>query len=158
MPLLIDGYNLLWAVQKRAEGVENIGDVDLCRILGKYLYLTRQTAQIVFDGIGPPEKNAFDNIRGLDVFFSGAASDADTVIENKIQANTAPRRLTVVSSDRRLRKAAQLRRAVSVKSELFWNDVCKTMSRRKKDNEPEAKRRGISEGETEQWMRFFKLK
>ena len=158
MPFLIDGYNLLWAVQKSDKGMESIEDVELCRLLGRYLSLAGQTAEIVFDGIGPPQKDGFDNIKGLDVFFSGPDSDADTVIEDKIQSNSAPRRLTVVSSDRRLRSASHLRKAVSVKSELFWNDVCKTMSRRKRDNEPEAKRQGISEGETEQWMRFFKLK
>jgi predicted RNA-binding protein with PIN domain len=158
MPFLIDGYNLLWAVQKSGKRMESIEDVELCRLLGRYLRLTDQTAEIIFDGIGPPQKDGFDNIKGLDVFFSGPGSDADTVIEDKIQSNSAPRRLTVVSSDRRLRKAAHLRKAASVKSELFWNDVCKTISRKEKNSEPQAKQRGISDGETEQWMKFFKLK
>jgi predicted RNA-binding protein with PIN domain len=158
MPFLIDGYNLLWAVQKSGDGMEGIGDVELCRILGRYFSLIGRTAQIVFDGIGPPEKNGFDNIKGLDVFFSGPSSDADSVIEDKIQSNSAPRRLTVVSNDRRIRKAAHLRKAVSIRSENFWDEVGRILTRQRKDNEPLAKQRGISEGETEQWMRFFKLK
>jgi predicted RNA-binding protein with PIN domain len=158
MPFLIDGYNLLWAVQKSDEGAESISDVELCRLLGQYLGLTGQTAEIVFDGTGPPEKNGFDNIKGLDVFFSGTGNEADSVIEDKIQSNSAPRRLTVVSSDRRIRRAAHRRSAVSIKSENFWNEVARFLTRQRKDNEPQAKRKGISEGETEQWMRFFKLK
>ena len=157
MPFLIDGYNLFWAVQKSSEGAESISDVELCRILGQYLGLTSRTAEIIFDGVGPPEKSGFDNIKGLDVFFSGASSDADTVIEDKIQSSSAPRRLTVVSSDRRIRKAAHLRKAASVKSEIFWNEVAKRLACRQRDNEPQAKQKGISEGETEQWMKFFKL-
>ena len=158
MPFLIDGYNLLWAVKKSVEGAESISDVELCRILGQYLGLTGQTSEIVFDGTGPYEKSGFDNIRGLDIFFSGADSDADSVIEDKIRTNSAPRRLTVVSSDRRIRKAAHLRKAGSIKSEIFWNEVAKCLTRRRRDSEPQAKQKGISEGETEQWRRFFKLK
>lgn len=158
MPFLIDGYNLLWAVQKNGEGMEAIEDVELCRILGRYLGLTGQRAEIIFDGTGPPEKQVFDNIKGLEVFFSGQSSDADTVIEDKIRMDSAPRRLVVVSSDNKVRKAAHTRKAASIKSELFWKDVHKIISRRQKESEPPGKRSGISEGETEQWMRFFKLK
>lgn len=104
------------------------------------------------------KKQAFDNLKGLEVFFSGPNRDADTVIEDKIRSDSAPRRLTIVSSDRRLRKAAHIRKAASVKSELFWKDIYKVISKRKKESEPSGKRGGISKGETEQWLRFFKIK
>ena len=158
MPFLIDGYNLLWAVQKNGDGMEAIEDIMLCRILGRYLDLVGQRAEIIFDGTGPPEKHAFDNIKGLEVFFSGPHRDADTVIEDKIRSDSAPRRLVVVSSDNKIRKAAHTRKAASVKSEIFWQDVYKAISRRQKESEPPGKRGGISEGETEHWLRVFKIK
>jgi predicted RNA-binding protein with PIN domain len=158
MPFLIDGYNLLWAVQKNGDGMEAIEDIELCRILGSYFVLVGQRAEIIFDGTGPPEKNAFDNIKGLEVFFSGPNRDADSVIEDKIKSDSAPRRLVVISSDNRLRKAAHIRKASSVKSELFWKEVYKVINRKKKESEPPGKRGGISEGETEQWLRYFKIK
>jgi len=158
MPLLIDGYNLLWAVQKSGESMEALDDAELCRILSGYLVLTGQRAEIIFDGTGPPAKQAFDNLKALDVLFSGRDRDADTVIEDKIRTDSAPRRLMVVSSDRKVRKAAQVRKAASVKSELFWIDVCKAMSKKRKVREPQGKRGGISSGETEQWLKFFKIK
>ncbi|MHC4643679.1 MAG: hypothetical protein ACYS32_18715, partial [Planctomycetota bacterium] len=79
----------------------------------------------------------------------------DTVIEDKISLNTAPRRLRIVSSDRRLRKAARARKATSIKSEVFWNNMQKQLSRRKVAKEPTAKRRGLSESETRQWLDIF---
>ena len=155
MPLIIDGHNLLWAIQKTSEDSESITDVQLCRIIGRYLKLVGKKGEIVFDGIGPRDKSGFDNISNLEVLFSGRAADCDTVIENKITANTAPKRLTVVSSDRRLRDAARRRKATPVKSEVFWSNLQKQLSRKRTAREPAAKRHGISEGETKQWLEFF---
>ncbi len=164
---IIDGHNLLHSIQKtdacrdvaqaRLEGSESISDVQLCWIVGRYLKQIGQSGAIIFDGTGPRDKGGFDNISNLEVFFAGLGTDADTVIENKIGANTAPKRLTIVSSDRRLRKAARARKAISVKSEVFWNSVQKQLSRKKTIKEPTAKRQGLTEGETKQWLEFFGL-
>jgi len=154
---IIDGHNLLHSMQKADEGSESVSDVGLCRIIGRYLKLTGQSGTIVFDGTGPRDKSGFDDISNLEVFFAGLGNDTDTVIEDKIGSSTAPRRLTIVSSDRRLRKAARARKAISVKSEVFWNNIQKQLSRKKAAKEPAAKRRGLSESETKQWLEFFGL-
>ena len=179
MPIIIDGHNLLWSIQKTSpvrsspgrqrdglnkyqrvsngvsEEFESISDVGLCRILGRYLNQIGEKGEIVFDGTGPRDKSGFDNVRNLEVFFAGCQSDADTVIEDKIRANTAPKRLTVISSDRRLRDAARARKAMAVKSDAFWNDVRKRLRRKRATKEPAAKRQGLSKSETEQWLKFF---
>ncbi len=157
MPIIIDGHNLLWSIQNAGRDFESICEVRLCHILGRYLKLTGEKAQIVFDGAGPPDKRPFDNISDLEVLFSGRDADADIVIEDKIAASTAPRTLTVVSSDRRLRAAARARKAPAVKAETFWADLLERFSRTGKISEPTAKRLGLSEGETEQWLKFFGL-
>ena len=151
----IDGHNLLHSVQKDEPDSEPISDVRLCHIIGSYLKLTGQIGEIIFDGIGPPDKSGFEDISNLEVFFAGLGTDTDTVIEDKISVNTAPRRLKIVSSDRRLRKAARARKATSIKSEVFWNNMQKQLSRRKAAKEPRAKRRGLSESETRQWLDIF---
>ena len=152
---IIDGHNLLHAIFKSEEDSGVISDVGLCRILGRYFTLTGEKGEIIFDGTGPPDKGGFDNISNLEVFFAGLGTDADTVIEDKISASTAPKRLTIVSSDRRLRSAARTRKATSMKSDVFWNDVQKQLSRKRPAKEPTEKRQGLSEGETEQWLEFF---
>ena len=153
MPFLIDGHNLLWALQKISE--ENISDVKLCSALGRYLKLINEKGVLVFDGIGPPDKTPFENIVCLEVLFSGTRKEADDIIEDKIKANTAPKRLVVVSSDRRVRKATNARKAISIKSEPFWENVEKELSRKKPIKEPHQKQHGLSESETDQWLKLF---
>ena len=154
---IIDGNNLLHAIYKTSGETETISDVGLCRVVSRLFGLTGEKGEIIFDGTGPPDKTGFDNIVNLEVSFAGARSDTDTVIEAKIKASTAPRGLTIVSSDRRLRKAARARKATSVKSEIFWVDLQKQLTRKKGVEEPAAKRQGISMSETKQWLEFFGL-
>ena len=155
--IIIDGHNLLWSIQKVREQFDSVSDVGLCRIVGSYLKAIDEKGEIVFDGTGPPDKTGFDNISNLEVFFAGLASDADSVIEDKIKANTAPKRLTIVSSDRRLKGAARARKATAIKSEAFWKDVHKQLSRKRPRKEPTQKRLGLSESETKQWLEIFGL-
>ena len=154
---IIDGHNLLYAIRKTEEGSETFSDVALCRALSTYFKLTGEKAEIIFDGTGPPDKSGFNGVSNPEIFFAGRGTDADTVIEDKIKTSTAPKGLTIVSSDRRLRQAAGARKATPVKSEVFWEEVQKQLSRKRPVREPAGKRRGLSEGETEQWLAFFGL-
>jgi predicted RNA-binding protein with PIN domain len=157
MPLIIDGYNLLHSIHKINEDSDAISDIQLCRIVDIFLTQTGQKGEIIFDGTGPPDKEKFDNMSKLEVFFAGAAGDADAVIENKIKASTAPKRLTVVSSDRRVLQAARAKRTATIRSNVFWDNLRKQLSRKKTAREPAEKHRGLSESETEQWLKFFGL-
>lgn len=157
MPYIIDGHNLLHSIQKTSECPGPISDVQLCHIICRYLKLIGEKGEIIFDGTGPQDKSGFDNISNLEVVFAGLRSDADTVIEEKIKASTAPKRLTVVSSDRRLRDAARKRKATVVKSQVFWDNLCSQLARKKTITEPAGKRHGLSDSETEQWLKFFGL-
>ncbi len=153
--IIIDGHNLLHSIVKLHEESEPISDIRLCWIISRYMKAIGENGEIVFDGAGPRDKSQFDNIASLEVFFAGLGKDADSLIENRIRANTAPKRLSVVSSDRRLRKTAQARRATAVKSEIFWDNLQKQLTRKKPIKEPKAKRVGLSESETKQWLDFF---
>lgn len=154
---LIDGHNLLWAVLGLGDGESEISDVGLCWVVGRYLRRVGEKGEIVFDGIGPRDKSDFDGVDGVEIVFAGLGTDADTVVERKITANTAPRRLKVVSSDNRLRKAARARRAVAIKSDDFWSDVQRELGRKRAagQREPMSKQGGLSAAETEQWLEFF---
>jgi hypothetical protein len=153
--IIIDGHNLLHSIVKLSDEAESINDVQLCWIISRYLRAIRKQGEIIFDGTGPRDKSHFDNIANLEVCFAGLGKDADTVIENKIKANTAPKRLSIVSSDRRLRDAARARKATTVKSEVFWDNLQKQLRQKKPVKEPEAKRTGLSESETKQWLEIF---
>ena len=156
--VIIDGTNLLWAIHEWNDEREITSEVKLCQTLERYFAQVGDEGEIVFDGAGPSDKSVFDGVGRLSIAFSGFDSDADTVIEEKVLASTAPRRLTVVSSDRRLRRAAGERKATALKSDLFWGQVLKELARKKPARkEPEEKRDGLTEGETEQWLDIFGL-
>ncbi len=156
--IIIDGHNLLHSIVKRSEEFETLSDVQLCRVLSKFLKLTGENGEIIFDGTGPRDKSGFDNLPNLEVFFAGLGTDADTVIEEKIKLSTAPKLLMIVSSDRRLKDAGRRRKATVIKSEDFWEQVQKQIKKKRKINkEPPGKRGGITEAETNQWLRFFGL-
>lgn len=155
---LIDGHNLIHAIRKLDEDFESLNEFQLCAILSTYMRRVKARARIVYDGIGPRDKEPFRQFHTVEVIFSGSAKDADTVIEELIQKNTHPRRLMVVSSDRRLRNAAARRRAVSVKSELFWFEMIDRVRKNpKKPPEPQEKLHGLPEAQVDWWMRLFGL-
>ena len=155
MPIVIDGYNLLRTIQKTGEDFSSLSDIQLCRVLDRYLKAASEKGEIVFDGTGPRDKSDFDSVSRLDIFFSGIGVEADAVIENKIRINTAPKRLVVVSNDRRLRDAARRRKAISVKCEAFWANVQSVLSRPQTAPEPAEKQTGLNESETKKWLEFF---
>jgi predicted RNA-binding protein with PIN domain len=158
MPVIIDGYNLLRAIEKL--GLMEITDIKMCHVISHYLKSNDEWGVIVFDGIGPRDKSGF-NFSNLKIIFSGAAKDADSIIEKEIAENSAPQRLTVVSSDRRIRFAAKKRKAPDVKSDAFWHQIIQFMALRTRERgrtEPREKFEGISEAETEQWLKIFGFK
>ncbi len=156
--LIIDGYNLLRAVQNLLEQSSEITDVQLCRIIGEYLYRIKKKGSIVFDGTGPRDKTGFNNLFNLEVIFSGTGREADDVIEKLILKDTAPKNLTVVSNDRRIKAAVNKRKATASNCVDFWMEAIRTIEKKRKRNvEPPAKFIGISKAETEYWLRQFGL-
>ncbi|HOK95527.1 MAG TPA: NYN domain-containing protein [Anaerohalosphaeraceae bacterium] len=156
MPYLFDGYNLLRAVQKMEE-FASFSDVQLCRAISDFLSSIRQRGSIIFDGIGPADKSAFEGMRYLEVHFSGSKKEADDIIEDMILDNTAPKRLVVVSSDRRLRAAATKRKAAAVTATAFWIALLRQLEKaaNKPMPEPSQKRGGLSKRETDIWLKIF---
>lgn len=156
MPLLIDGYNLLRAIQSHYERTD-IAEAELCMLLREYLRRSRQRATIIFDGIGPRQKERFQGAGGLQIIFSGQGIEADTIIERLIQENSAPKRLTVVSTDRRIAAAAKQRKCPSVRVLDFWQRLCDFMEKPAPVREPKEKHHGIGTMETELWLKEFGL-
>ncbi|MEI7837403.1 MAG: NYN domain-containing protein, partial [Planctomycetota bacterium] len=103
MPYLIDGNNLLFALAQAGVYVERGGLVELLEGLAAR---ENQHVTVVFDG---PERGDSPRDERVDVrvkIFYAAPQSADEVIESLITADTASRRLTVVSSDHEILNAA----------------------------------------------------
>jgi hypothetical protein len=162
--IVIDGYNLVHAAGL-ARPSYGPGDLERCRhqllqlLAGHLTTAERDRTTVVFDarapGVGPSYPFVF---AGMTVIFADDG-DADTTIEHLISACSAPRRLCVVSSDRRLQRAAGRRRSAWVRCDQFVDELVRRSLRRQQQQrtaEPPEKHGGpISAGEIERWLQTF---
>lgn len=152
MPYLIDGNNLMHAVGA------DVGRTGLCKLLGP-LVEAGQRVCVVFDGSSPPPGMAQQiDDTSIEAYYSGKRT-ADEVICERIAADSAPRRLVVVSSDRQIRAAAHRRRCVRLTSAEFAASLERLVEarHRRHQTEPVEKRLGLSEEQLEEWLREFGL-
>lgn len=163
MPLLIDGNNLIHALARVGP---NLGRAGLCKLLaalaepGRPGPLAGERVCVVFDGAAPrgrlAEQMKHDRLEAV----YSAPRSADELILERIAADSAPRRLTVVSSDRELRRAGRRRRCKLARSEEFADALISASDRPgpRAPAEPPEKRRGcLTPAETQAWMRELGL-
>jgi predicted RNA-binding protein with PIN domain len=127
--LLIDGYNLLHAAGM-AQHDYGPGDLLRCRtrllkwLLEKLSAAEIRAATVVFDARDPPpDRPAQVVVSGLKVLFANPEGDADVFIQNWLSRHPSPRRVTLVSGDRALQRAARACRAKFVSSDDFVRDL-----------------------------------
>ncbi|MCL2701699.1 MAG: NYN domain-containing protein [Phycisphaerae bacterium] len=177
MPYLIDGNNLLHALKKAGSELPRSG---LCALLSALSQRpprvaarretvapadrrrsdgtrTAHAVTVVFDGPAPQGALAKQiQTPGVRVLYA-APEKADEVIVRLIAADTAPRRLIVVSTDREIRKAARRRRCTSRLSEEFIDDLLRATRPGgfTSPAEPPQKYQGLSADQTRQWLTEF---
>ena len=154
MPVLIDGNNLQYAAFDE-EPERPVGRVKLCQILGVWARRLGECVSVVFDGPVPDGGllQQFGDSH-VTVTFSGSGVSADSVIAALIAADSAPRRLVVVSTDREVARAAKRREATSMRSDEFWQLVQSELRRPERlVDEPPEKRRGLADQQTDDWLR-----
>lgn len=165
MRILIDGYNLLFQSQLVGRG-RGPGWLQRARDrLIKHLHshiakdlLARTT--IVFDAsqTGDASKDVLSS-HGVSILFAREHPEADDLLEELIRQHSSPKNLTVVSSDQRIRRCANGRRARSIDSEAFLDSLEKQefqlpKSATRQDNLSDEPLE-LSEEQIEYWLREF---
>jgi len=157
MPYLIDGNNLIFALAEVGPEVNRVG---LCELLAG-LVTAGQKVRVVFDG-PPPAPPGGQRIAetGVTATFC-PAGPADSEIIAAIESDSAPRLLTVVSSDRQIRRAAAKRKCVSVTSEEFARRLSQMLRVAGEPagggGEPHEKRNGLTADDIRRWLDEFGL-
>ncbi len=161
MRLIIDGYNLIHAAGILGHGVGPGGLERARKALLNCLVeslepgIASQTI-VVFDAAAAPFLAASQYKHGaLQVQFARGDGDADRVIEELIRAESAPRRLTVVSSDHRLHRAARRRRAQAIDSDRWFAQLLRDRQQRQTpavDSKPSGP---PSKAEVKYWLAKF---
>jgi predicted RNA-binding protein with PIN domain len=160
MALIIDGYNLLHATGLGGTGPGPRGLERSRLALLNFLAESIDPADlagttVVFDARHAPRGLPHTlQHRGLTVRFAAGYESADELIEELIRADTSPRRLTVVSGDHRLHRAARRRRVKAVDSDVWYDEMEKRRAAMPMEEAP-AKPVHPAASELESWLRLF---
>jgi predicted RNA-binding protein with PIN domain len=164
MSLIIDGYNLLYASgilgRGRGPGYLERSRQALLNFLAESLdEKSLHRCQVVFDASienaprGLPRRLTH---RGITVHFAAGMPSADELIEQLILDDSAPRQLTVVSSDHRLHRAAKRRKATPVDSDVWFHQTLRDRAaRRDAESLPTKPDAPSSQFEVNFWLHEF---
>ena len=162
MALIIDGYNLLHASGIVGRGI-GPGGLERSR-LALLNFVAESvdarelpTTTIVFDARqAPPGLPRSLAHRGMTVLFAANYETADELIEELVRADSAPRRLVVVSSDHQVQRAARRRRAKAIASDRWFVDMVRRRAARQTVVPPsQLKPTEPASSEVEFWLRQF---
>ena len=148
--LLIDGYNLLFALKPPSSRTLEKDRAEFVESLTRFAEATNQSLRIVFDKGGPRR----DRRPRVEIIYVADGSTADDVIVAALEETADRTAYRVVTSDRAIRKAAEKRRFEVVESRAFWREVEPWLAP-PKTGEPRGKQQGISSSEADAWMKEF---
>lgn len=156
MRYLIDGYNLLFALGKLSPRSGKPALENARRWLAQQLqnrHPDRALVTVVFDGQrAPPGATSHEHTGSIPFLFSQGQT-ADDLIEDLIAADSAPRELTIVSNDHRIRQAGR-RRGCSVLGCLDYFEQPPSRPAPRPDDAPTKPE--PSSADNERWLREFK--
>lgn len=115
--LIVDTYNVLHVTGVLPPRLAGIGVPGLVRLIASSRFAPRRIT-LVCDG-GPSNGVSGLRMHTVHILYAGSHIEADDVIETLIERYHRGNSLDVVSSDKRIRKAARRRGARSIASEKF---------------------------------------
>jgi predicted RNA-binding protein with PIN domain len=130
MKIIIDGYNLIFECGLHGRHVNGASlararDLLQGKIRRAYCEAERQQIVVVFDAERIPlaGQQGEEISAGIRVMYSIDFEDADAMIEFLIEKHPSPKQLLIVSSDHRLQRAAQKRRASAIDSGDWYDEL-----------------------------------
>jgi len=121
MKVLVDTYNALHTTGVLPPELAGMDAPSLVEALTRGRWARNQVL-LVCDGTAPQGQRA-THAGGIRTIYAGPGCEADDLIEQLIERSDAPTRLLVVSSDRRIIKAARRRRCHSMRSDAFLRTI-----------------------------------
>lgn len=157
MHYLIDGYNLLYQVGRLQTGRSAHLDsarLELLRLLQSRFKDEQVQITVVFDARGAPSSvREEQDYHGIEVRYT-LRQEADDLIETMIRSASSPKKLTVISNDRRLKEAARRRGCPSMEGLEFWE----LLTHRPRAESPpltQEKPPTLSQEDVAEWLREF---
>lgn len=130
MHVIVDGYNVLFAIARYGRGRPVAEALDEARArllpqLVRYAQHTGDRVTVVFDSRQPAGGASHrESVRGVRIIYSHPPRTADDDIRQIAEASSAPRHVRVVTSDRALRHACARAGADVVGAKTFHRRLC----------------------------------
>jgi predicted RNA-binding protein with PIN domain len=152
MPYLIDGHNLIPKLGLRLDSFDD--EIELVERLNEFCRLSRRSGlEVYFDNALPGSVEA-RRMGLLTAHFVRKPRIVDEAIRLRLKKlGKAAKNWTVVSSDHGVQKDSRSAGAHILSSEEFAASVIETLRSGPPASEPKNK---MSEGELEEWMKFFR--
>ncbi len=155
MPLLLDAYNILHVVGVLPPDLAGIDLEELADLVAGSRFRGEDTL-LICDG--KPKRHGV-NHPSVHVRFAGPGRTADETIMRLVRRSSAPRRVTVVTSDREIVQAVRRRRASVVSSDRFLAMLAEDQAlgdTRQRPN-PNTTMHPTDRRQVEAWLRLFDL-
>jgi predicted RNA-binding protein with PIN domain len=169
---LIDGYNLMHSAG--AAGGKEVSREAFRRRRRRFLTILAESlgsqrareTTIVFDASSPPGDFELESTyQEMKIVFALGDENADARIEQIIAQHSAPKSLTVVSTDHRIRRAAKRRKAKAVTADRFLEFLDQLQSKKRHEQSPQnppkecdsARDLPLSSEESAYWLEEFAL-
>lgn len=151
MPYLIDGHNLIPKLGLRLDEPDD--ELELVRLLQDFARITRHPVEVYFDG-APAGQAGMRKIGMIKAHFVRLGQTADTAIRKRLESmGKSARNWSVVSSDREVQAIVKANKAVTIRSEEFFDQLRASLSAGQKSSQEETQ---LSKQEVEEWLRIFK--
>lgn len=131
--LIIDAYNVLHATGVLPPILAGLDLSGLCRLIGVSRYAARESL-LICDGTPPRGLTREPRPERMQIRFSGPDREADDLIEELLEQARSGKTTIVVSSDRRIDRAARRRRMTVVSSDVFLRQLATDFARHEARN------------------------
>ncbi len=154
MPLIIDTYNVLHTTGILPPEMAGIDVGGLIQLISASRYRS-QLVTLVCDGTGPmPSSAGLGKL--IAVRFSGPNREADDLILELVKTATDRRRITVVTSDRAVAKAARAKRCDTLSSPAFLEHLLADAGSKPRSR-PDRPTGPLDEQGVDHWIKEFGL-
>ena len=162
MHLIVDGYNVLFAIARYGRGRPVAEALDEARArllpqLVRYAQHTGDRVTVVFDSRQPAGGASHrESVRGVRIVYSHPPRTADDDIRQMAEASSGPQHVRVVTSDRALRHACTRAGADVVGAKTFHRQLCDLLREADAERtEHQLKHEPPSDAELRHWLDVF---
>jgi predicted RNA-binding protein with PIN domain len=153
--LLVDAYNVLHVTGVLPPELSGLEAPDLADLVAASRW-GRHQAVLVCDGTKPKDVRAAE--RGsVRVTYAGGGVSADSAIARLLEESSHPRRITVVTNDREVQRAARRRGARVLASEAFLRQLALDAARAPRGRRAVSRRDpgALTERQVDAWLKYF---